>query len=391
MRPHTEGITMATFKQYETVKGKFWKYRAYLGIDETTGKDKRIEKRGFKTKKEAQLSLSRLQLDYDKNGSVSNTKYTYNDMYLLWLEQYKNTVKESTLAKTQRTFKNHILPFFGQYRIDKIKPTYCQKAINLWHEKKLVKYKIMMNYTSKVFAYAISLNLLTDNPTKRITTPKVIEDVTEDVLKNYYTKEELKLFFDCIQKEDIYRDLTLFRVLAFTGARKGEILSLTWQDINFKDNTIRINKALAQGLNNKLIIQTPKTKTSVRTISIDPKTTEILKEWRKKQKEFYFMQGLNTLSPKQLVFSNHNNELLQPHHTYTVLNKIITKYNLKRITTHGFRHTHCSLLFESGASIQEVQDRLGHSDVQTTMNIYTHVTEKAKEQTADKFAQYVSF
>ena len=135
MRPHTEGITMATFKQYETVKGKFWKYRAYLGIDETTGKDKRIEKRGFKTKKEAQLSLSRLQLDYDKNGSVSNTKYTYNDMYLLWLEQYKNTVKESTLAKTQRTFKNHILPFFGQYRIDKIKPTYCQKAINLWHEK----------------------------------------------------------------------------------------------------------------------------------------------------------------------------------------------------------------------------------------------------------------
>ncbi|SLM97812.1 Integrase [Brachybacterium faecium] len=74
-----------------------------------------------------------------------------------------------------------------------------------------------------------------------------------------------------------------------------------------------------------------------------------------------------------------------------MLNKIITKYNLKRITTHGFRHTHCSLLFESGASIQEVQDRLGHSDVQTTMNIYTHVTEKAKEQTADKFAQYVSF
>lgn len=213
-------------------------------------------------------------------------------MYLLWLEQYKNTVKESTLAKTQRTFKNHILPFFGQYRIDKIKPTYCQKAVNLWHEKKLVKYKIMMNYTSKVFAYAISLNLLTDNPTKRITIPKVIEDVTEDVLKNFYTKEELKLFFDCIEKENIYRDLTLFRVLAFTGARKGEILSLTWQDINFKDNTIRINKALAQGLNNKLIIQTPKTKTSVRTISIDPKTTEILKEWRKKTKRILFHAGI---------------------------------------------------------------------------------------------------
>ncbi|EME7138811.1 tyrosine-type recombinase/integrase, partial [Enterococcus faecium] len=67
------------------------------------------------------------------------------------------------------------------------------------------------------------------------------------------------------------------------------------------------------------------------------------------------------------------------------------KYNFNDITIHGFRHTHCSLLFEAGLSIKEVQERLGHSDIHTTMNIYTHVTKKQKERAADKFAAYLNF
>lgn len=65
------------------------------------------------------------------------------------------------------------------------------------------------------------------------------------------------------------------------------------------------------------------------------------------------------------------------------------KYNLKRVTTHGLRHTHCSLLFEAGVPIERVQDRLGHSDIQTTMNIYTHVSEKIKEDTDEQFAKFM--
>ncbi|MEG0267701.1 MAG: tyrosine-type recombinase/integrase, partial [Carnobacterium sp.] len=92
-----------------------------------------------------------------------------------------------------------------------------------------------------------------------------------------------------------------------------------------------------------------------------------------------------------LVFSNLCNDLMQPPKVGQILDSLFKKYDLKRITAHGFRHTHCSILFEAGASIKEVQDRLGHSDVQTTMNIYAHVTEKAKEKTAEKFANYVNF
>lgn len=73
-----------------------------------------------------------------------------------------------------------------------------------------------------------------------------------------------------------------------------------------------------------------------------------------------------------------------------MLNKIWRKYpDFKRITSHGFRHTHCSLLFEAGATIKEVQERLGHENIQTTMDIYAHVTQKAKDEVTDKFASYI--
>lgn len=74
-----------------------------------------------------------------------------------------------------------------------------------------------------------------------------------------------------------------------------------------------------------------------------------------------------------------------------VLNAVCNKHHFKRIKVHGFRHTHCSLLFEAGLSIQEVQDRLGHGDIKTTMDIYAHVTEKQRDQVADKFTKYINF
>lgn len=118
---------------------------------------------------------------------------------------------------------------------------------------------------------------------------------------------------------------------------------------------------------------------------------QLLKEWRKEQARDYLKLGFNTMQPSQVVFTTYKNEYMQLASVTNRINKIIKKHDLKVITTHGLRHTHCSLLFEAGASIQEVKERLGHSDIQTTMNIYTHVTEKAKEGMAEKFAAYVNF
>ena len=170
--------------------------------------------------------------------------------------------------------------------------------------------------------------------------------------------------------------------------RKGEALALTWNDLNFTTNELRINKALSRGKDNQLYVKTTKTGIA-RTIKMDDITMSVMKEWKKKQKQDYLALGFNTMQPKQLIFSNEVNEYLQPTKTRKWILHVQNKYKLSTITTHGLRHTHCSLLFEAGVSLKEVQDRLGHSDVQTTMNIYAHVTKKAKEEAIQKFASYL--
>ena len=142
----------------------------------------------------------------------------------------------------------------------------------------------------------------------------------------------------------------------------------------------------------KRIIQAPKTKSSLRTISIDDKTLDVLKYWKTQQRIESLKFGHNTMNKKQNVFTDiTTNKILYPEHVNKALNDICSNNNFKRIKVHGFRHVHCSLLFEAGLTIQEVQDRLGHGDIKTTMDIYAHVTEKQRDQVADKFANYINF
>ena len=114
---------MPAIKQYSKKDGsKAYMYSLYVGTDPLTGKPKRTTRRGFSTKKEAALSLSRLQLEIEKNGSLvrRNDTATFQDVYLLWLEQYKGGVKENTLRQTKSAFRMYILPHLGDFRIEKI-------------------------------------------------------------------------------------------------------------------------------------------------------------------------------------------------------------------------------------------------------------------------------
>lgn len=379
---------MATFKQYQKKDGsKFWMFSTFLGIDYVTGKQINTTRRGFQTKKEAQQALNKLLLDFESNGLTKEIELTYQQVYDDWIVQYQHTVKESSFVKTKRIFKNHILPYFGEMKIKYIRVQDCQKAVNLW-SKKLKRFKMIMNYAGMIFDYAIRIELIENNPTKLITKPRVKENIDEQK-ENFYTKDELTQFFNYMNKENDPKIYALFRVLAFTGMRKGEALALTWSDIDFEQKNITISKTLTRGEESKLIIQTPKTGNSKRVVSVDDKTLTLLKQWRITQKKQYFILGFNTMNKTQLLFSNNKNDYLQPTVTRKYIKQVCEKNSFKEITTHGFRHTHCSLLFEAGATIKEVQDRLGHSDIQTTMNIYAHVSKDKKEQTANLFANYV--
>lgn len=378
-------------KEYYLQDGsKRYLFKSYLGIDPITGKQKHTTRRGFKTKKEAMLSLSRLKLEVDEHGIKQYQKMTFEEIYKLWRDQYKNTVKESTYVIQLDVIRLHILPHFGNLLIDKITLQYCQKQVNNWYSY-YAKYSNLIGLTQRILDFAISLELISDNPMKKAVRPKRKKKIDgKEHLPAYYSKNELQQFFECIKQEDL-KILLLFRLLAFTGVRKSELLALRWKDIILSNETLSVNQTLARGINYKPIFQTPKTSKSIRTISLDSVTLSLLKKWRLNQKEILLVQGIPSVESHGLIFTDIDGQAHDMDYPNRLLREFISKYSLKKITVHGFRHTHCSLLFEAGASIKEVQERLGHTDIQTTMNIYTHVTDQAKEITAQKFAAYVNF
>ncbi|RTQ92263.1 site-specific integrase [Lysinibacillus telephonicus] len=371
---------------------KRYRFKIYIGVDPLTGNEKRTTRSGFKTKKEAELELARIKLEIEKGSFRKTIAETYQDIYDIWIKNYEKTVEESTFVKTRGIFKNHILPAMSQYKIDKINIDVCQKHVDEW-EGKLKKFRTVKHYAAKVLDFAIKRSYLQKNPFDHVDMPtkaskkSIVTD--EEKTENFYTREQLIEFLSCLEKESNYKAYAFFRLLAYSGMRKGEAFALTWNDLTFTKNEIRINKALSRGKNNRLYVKSTKTGDS-RTIKMDDNTMAVLKEWKKKQKQYYHMLGYNTMQPNQLVFSNEKNEYLQPTKDRKWILHVQNKYNLASITTHGLRHTHCSLLFEAGASLKEVQDRLGHSDVKTTMDIYTHVTKKAKEEAIMKFTDFMS-
>ncbi|MFQ9656770.1 MAG: tyrosine-type recombinase/integrase [Enterococcus sp.] len=367
-------------KEYVKKNGeKAYMFKLYLGIDQDTKKPIRTTRRGFRTQREARLAIADLELNgLSKPESEPQMIHTYEQIYNLWYEEYKTTVKASTLLKTERVFKNHILPAFGNKPIQDIKPMDAQNQMNIWH-KKLVRASMVMNYAGLVFDYAIRMQLINMNPTKVIKKPVRKESVREDKDMNFYDKDELKKFMAALENNNNFRAFVYFRLLAFTGMRKGESLALKWSDIDLEKQTLYINKAVSRSATG-LYIQTPKTPSSIRRISIDDKTVSILQEYKKE-------------SPDGLVFQSEDGGILspaKPRKWYLTAMKNLPD-NFKQISIHGFRHTHASLLFEAGASIKDVQSRLGHSDIQTTMDVYTHVSKTAKEQLANRFNNYVDF
>ena len=382
---------MATITSYKNNKGTFFKVKGYLGVDPMTGKQVNINKGGFNTKKDANNYLRKASLDLENNKylvSKKEKKNTYQEAYEEWLEIYRNNVKESTLHKTMVVFRDHIIPKLGKYKINLITINTLQKQAYEWHSK-YKNYKKMINYTFAVFNYAHRMGYISSNPKDKFIMPKKVQEQQNEDLK-YYTKEELITLFKHLEKDATNEWFTFFRLLAYTGIRKGECLALTWNDIDFKNNTLTVNKTISVGLNNKQIIQDPKSFNSFRTISIDTNTMMILKKWKTEQASMLLKFGHNSMNKNQLLFSTaSSNKMYTLSKPRTVLKKVCDKNNFKFIHIHGFRHTHASLLFESGVTMESVKERLGHSDIQTTVNIYTHITQKNKDKTAKKFANYM--
>ena len=343
--------------------------RVYMG--KVNGTSRYVTRRGFPTKAKARAAILNLQEELE-NAEISKTEKTVKEAAELWLKEYYDTVQESTYIKTSRNIENHIYPALGDYKITDLTPLQMQEQVNAW-SKKLVYGRKLKGLVNNICKYAIRHGYLTSNPMDSVT---ALTKKKPDATSDFYDKDELKTFLDLADQTGDLEKIVLFRLLAFTGARKGEVLALEWAD--WMDNTLNINKAVTRGFGGEEIGPT-KNVSSKRLISLDPKTVELLKEWQAENPDNkYIFQGEEE---KPMPGSLPRKWLLQ----------ILNGSELRPIKIHGFRHTHASLCFEAGMTLKQVQHRLGHSDLKTTMNIYTHITKQAKDDIGERFANYIDF
>ena len=341
-----------------TKDGRKWCFRTRY--KDLSGKAKEYQSKLFFTKLEAQEAERIFFLELDKYRPDNNM--TFKDLYLAFYEYQKDNVKETTL----NTYKDRM-----RYMelLDNIKV----KEFNLQHyemwRKKILEYqlsnrtrnyifkflKTIMNYGTKW--YGLNFNQIYPKMTN-FTNPNEIKKEME-----FWTYEEFNQFIS-IEEDLMFK--SFFKTLYYCGLRKGEARALNWNDIDFKNNSIHINKGLSDNVNGKkYIISSPKTLTSNRTL---PLPKELINDLRK-------------LKEYAISFTNFKNEWFVFGNELPIGDDIIRrrknnncqKANVKQIRIHDFRHSCASLLINNGADITLVAKFLGHSKIDETLNTYSHM------------------
>ena len=374
-------------KKYELKDGSTrYHVQVYIGKG-LDGKDIRVNRQGIKSYRQARDMEARIRSNPEEFADKKKEVYTYGEVYERWLKQYKNEVEESTLHKTKTIFRLHILPVLENERIDKIEVLTLQDLINQW-ALKFKNPKTYIFYMKKVFTKAYQWEIIDRNPCEHLDMPKKKDDdPSDDEIENYYSKEELNQFLKGAKERGL-KWYALFRTLAYSGMRQQELLALTWKDIDFANETIDINKAISRGLNNRIYLKGTKNKASKRIVPMDKQSLNILKQWKHEQSQFLLQRGIR--EENQLLFPvDTTNKYMTTSQIRTNLIAVQESKDLDPISAHGFRHTHTSVLFEAGLTPETVRLRLGHSDIETTMNIYTHVTKERQNKVADTFADFM--
>lgn len=364
-------------------------FQTYLGIDPLTGKERRTTRRGFKTMKEAKQAERNLLLDVEENGLPSNQSDgfrdpTFEELASLWLENYKTTVKPSTFENVRSKVEKMTEEHFKEMKLKKITVAYCQKIV-IELSKSYVLYNHYLSVINRIFKYAVLMDVLNSNPFDKVIKPKSRQTQRKG---NFLTKEELKEFLKLAQTTTLSYFFPLVHLMSYTGLRQGEALALKWSDIDFENKKITVDKT-ATRIKERQTLQTPKTKNSKRVISIDSATLSILKSWKKDQIKIYFKNGKHFEGDENFIFTNQRGEWVHIHNFIRYFKRFIADHKLKSITPHGLRHTHASLLFSAGVEPKNISDRLGHSTVQITLDLYTHITEEQRTDTVDKLLEYM--
>lgn len=381
-----------------------WGFRTVIGLDPATGKRKRVSRFGFPRRKDAEAALRKVMEDVRRHQFVPGSRITFEDFAAEWLQLYSQHVKVSTV-RVRRQGIAHLNQFFARIPLQEItKHDYQRMLLELARSLQPNSICTIHSTARMIFRKAREFELIYNDPTEYARPPRPsqkIVDPEQDVPK-YLEKADLQRFLDESKKHTEYGNYyPLFMVLAYTGVRIGEALALTWEDVDLDNAKLKIAKTLFNptGRYNDYSFLPPKTRTSARVLSMPAQLVACLRDYRleatRRRFTYADMWHYPAGSRAGFVFTalKHPGYPLTLHVVQWHIDdtaKRLTPPLPCRVHPHIFRHTHASLLAEAGVGLQEIMDRLGHANDNTTRRIYLHITKHMERAAAERFADFMA-
>ena len=368
---------------YIKISKNLYEITIEAGFD-VTGKRKRIKRRIHGTKEEIELKHAELMKKYYHKGKTLNLNdMTFEEYSNIFIKNYCEVNVSKVTLKDYQQMLNRILPLLGSTKLKKVSTFMLDKMyqkIKSGQKGKELSPKTMSHYynlMSLMFKQAKKWKFIDSNPNEDATKPKLLKKQ-----RNFYDSEQVAELLKCLSNENL-KTKTIITLALDSGMRRSELCALRWGDIDFTNNTIYIDNSL-KVVHGVVDEDRAKTEYSVRTIMLSSSTMRLLAEYKEAQNEYIVTMG-NKWVGTDRVFTARDGKHMHPDTTNKLLQKFLTKYNLPKLSFHELRHTCASVLNSNGIDPKTISERLGHSDISVTMNIYTHSFSDNKKASASVF------
>lgn len=368
----------------EIIKNK--KYKIEIPIGYNGNKRIRHYETFYGGKKEAVLRENELKIQLKNNTYIRKNTMTMQELIDEWIKYKKNNVGIKTYEEYKR-YCEHIKKEIGHIKVKDVNVKMLEdfystlkeyndgnKIKNGYSEKTIKHHYILI---SNIFNCAIKWGYINSNPNQNVRPIKVHKKEIQ-----CYSPEDVEKLIEVLENEPIKYQAIIMLALD-SGCRRGELTGLNWDDIDFEKGTININKTTQYVAGYGTFEKSTKSDTSNRVVYITSTTLKILKQYRIEQNKRRLLLG-GEWKQSERVFTTEFGDNIHPDTPSKILDKVIKKYNLKKITFHGLRHTSISLQISSGVQAQVISRRAGHSSVSVTHNIYSHFFNSEFKDVADK-------
>ena len=379
----------------KTVKRKgqeytYWEARVTVGFDPGTGKQVQKSFTG-KTQKEVREKLQAAAVAVNTGDYFEPTKMTLARWIEIWLQEYSGDKKYSTVKHYKAQCRTHIIPSLGAVRLSELTAPQIQAFYNKMQRDGLAPKSVrnIHGILTKCLSTAVQVGYLRVNPAGSVTLPKVVQKEIHPL-----TDEQVK---DFLQAADNDEYGILLKVVLFTGLRESEAIGLTWDCVDFKAGTMKICKQLQKRpLKDGGFTFAPLKNNKTRILKPAPFVMKLLERRKCEQAEQRFMvgdlwEGWNSAEERKtaLVFTSAIGKNLHPQTVYSHYKKLAAQIGVPESRVHDLRHTFAVLSLQNGDDVKTVQSNLGHATAAFTLDVYGHVSEKMKNDSAARMEAYI--